>query len=102
MSPLSHVYFDSNAIEQEPELQGDVVSRVADVLCQRLEKRFMDLSEQDPHNPVLSRIPSLTRKARSMGQSARATLASMGIHTTPTHSTTPTSVIGDRRFSGRR
>lgn len=39
-----------------------------DVLCQRLEGRFMDLSESNALNPNLRKFPPLTRKARELAK----------------------------------
>ena len=36
------------------------------VLCQRLESQYMRIAEQDYRNPVLQKIPPLTRRAREI------------------------------------
>ncbi len=37
-----------------------------DVLSQRLEGQYMHIAEADPRDPVLRKIPPLTRQAREL------------------------------------
>ena len=84
---------------QDPEMNVDVISRVASVLCNRLEKCYMELSEKMPNDPVLQRIPPLTRKARDLASASRVCLDTP--NQTPPPTANPAGVIGgERRVSG--
>ena len=91
-------------------MKSEVMPRVVEVICQRLEQQFMALSETDPMNPTTRLLPPLARRARNLyaagrqnvsGPSAEGpNLAALSL-STPTRSTpTPPTVIGDRRPSG--
>ncbi len=57
--------------QQDPDIH-EVAPKIMEVLCQRLESRFMELSEIDNTNPVLRSFPALTRKARDIANQSRA------------------------------
>ena len=42
-----------------------------DALCQRLEGTYMHIAENNPHDPVLRRLPPLTRRARELAAQSR-------------------------------
>ncbi|KAI9813972.1 MAG: hypothetical protein M1827_003436 [Pycnora praestabilis] len=44
----------------------EVAPRIMDVLSQRLEGLYMRIAEIDPHDPVLRKIPPLTRQAKEL------------------------------------
>lgn len=50
---------------QDPEIR-DVIPSILDVLSQRLEGQYMRIAEIDPRDPVLRKIPPLTRQAREL------------------------------------
>jgi hypothetical protein len=37
-----------------------------DILIQRLESLYMAIAENNPHNPILRKIPPLSRRAREL------------------------------------
>ncbi|MCJ1477323.1 hypothetical protein MMC13_005994 [Lambiella insularis] len=51
---------------QDPDIRG-VAPKIMNVLCQRLESQYMRLAEMDNRDPVLQKIPPLTRRAREIG-----------------------------------
>ena len=61
----------STNVSQDPEIQ-EVAPKIMDVICQRLESRYMEMSEFDNTNPVLRRFPVLKRKARDIAHNSRA------------------------------
>ncbi|OAX82515.1 hypothetical protein ACJ72_03137 [Emergomyces africanus] len=50
---------------KDPEIY-EVAPKIMDVLIQRLEALYMSIAENTPHDPVLRRIPRLTRWARDL------------------------------------
>lgn len=52
---------------QEPEL-GEIAPRIMEVLTQRLETLYMTMAGNNPHDPILRRIPPLSRRARELVQ----------------------------------
>ncbi|PGH32982.1 hypothetical protein GX50_04196 [[Emmonsia] crescens] len=50
---------------RDPEIY-EVAPKIMDVLIQRLEALYMAIAENTPHDPVLRRIPRLTRWARDL------------------------------------
>jgi len=56
---------------RDPEVR-EVAPKIMEVLCQRLESRFMELSEFDSTNKVLRKFPPLNRKAREISALSRA------------------------------
>ena len=51
--------------QQDPEIR-EVAPSILDVLSQRLEGQYMRIAELDPRDPVLRKIPPLTRQAREL------------------------------------
>ncbi|MCJ1254363.1 hypothetical protein MMC24_002178 [Lignoscripta atroalba] len=62
---VSSQYNQTLTIDQDPDLR-EVIPRIMDVLTQRLEGQFMTIAETDPHDPVLRKIPPLTRRAKEL------------------------------------
>ncbi|ODH52911.1 hypothetical protein GX48_00779 [Paracoccidioides brasiliensis] len=50
---------------KDPEIY-EVAPKIMDVLIQRLEALYMAIAENTPHDPILRRIPRLTRWARDL------------------------------------
>lgn len=50
---------------QDPDIR-EVAPRIMDILVQRLESLYMSIAENNPHDPVLRRIPPLSRRARDL------------------------------------
>lgn len=52
-------------ITQDPDIR-EVAPRIMDILIQRLEGLYMSIAENNPHEPVLRKIPPLSRRARAL------------------------------------
>lgn len=59
-SPSSNV-----TTAQDPDIR-EVAPRIMDILIQRLESLYMSIAENNPHDPVVRRIPPLSRRAREL------------------------------------
>ena len=46
---------------------AEICSRIMAVVVQRLEQSYMRISERDPSEPALRKIPALAKKARELG-----------------------------------
>ncbi|KAL1871777.1 hypothetical protein Plec18167_006927 [Paecilomyces lecythidis] len=44
----------------------EVAPKIMDILIQRLEGLYMAIAENNPHNPILRKIPPLSRRAREL------------------------------------
>ncbi|OJJ44143.1 hypothetical protein ASPZODRAFT_72378 [Penicilliopsis zonata CBS 506.65] len=49
----------------DPDLR-EVAPKIMDILIQRLESLYMTIAENTPHDPVLRKIPPLSRRAREL------------------------------------
>ncbi|KAJ9220714.1 hypothetical protein DTO027B5_2241 [Paecilomyces variotii] len=49
----------------DPDIR-EVAPKIMDILIQRLESLYMAIAENDPHNPILRKIPPLSRRAREL------------------------------------
>ncbi|KAI9831217.1 MAG: hypothetical protein M1819_005145 [Sarea resinae] len=49
----------------DPEIH-EVAPQIMDIISQRLEGLYMRIAETNPHDPVLRKIPPLTRRAREL------------------------------------
>ncbi|KKA20490.1 hypothetical protein T310_5478 [Rasamsonia emersonii CBS 393.64] len=50
---------------RDPDIR-EVAPRIMDILIQRLESLYMSIAENNPHDPVVRRIPPLSRRAREL------------------------------------
>lgn len=44
----------------------EVAPKIMDILTQRLESLYMAIAENTPHDPILRKIPPLSRRAREL------------------------------------
>ncbi|KAL1967307.1 hypothetical protein VTN77DRAFT_3353 [Rasamsonia byssochlamydoides] len=50
---------------RDPDIR-EVAPRIMDILTQRLESLYMSIAENNPHDPILRKIPPLSRRAREL------------------------------------
>jgi len=50
---------------QDPDIR-EVAPKIMDILIQRLENLYMSIAENTPHDPILRKIPPLSRRAREL------------------------------------
>lgn len=61
---LSCVKCSTNA-QQDADIR-EVAPRIMDILGKRLDALYMIIAQEDPHSPVLRRIPPLARRVREL------------------------------------
>lgn len=71
MVPTAYLTPKSNSFLQDPDIVN-VAPQIMDIITQRLGKMYMGIAEHDPHNPLLRRIPPLTRWATDLKGRAEA------------------------------
>ena len=71
MIALPYLTSSSNLFLQDPDIVN-VAPQIMDIITQRLGKLYMGIAEHDPHNPLLRRIPPLTRWATDLKGRAEA------------------------------
>ena len=60
-----YIFLSIADICKDPEIM-EIAPRLMDVIIQRLESVFMRIAELHPGDPVLRKIPALTRQAREL------------------------------------
>lgn len=70
VSKLLSTLSSDNNILQDTDIR-EVAPRIMEVLCQRLEKKFMAISEISQGDTLLRKFPPLTRRARDIASMSR-------------------------------
>lgn len=71
MVALPYCIPSSNLFSQDPDIVN-VAPQIMEIITQRLGNLYMGIAEHDPHNPLLRRIPPLTRWATDLKGRAEA------------------------------
>ena len=62
---MASFFFFFFFVLKDPDIR-DVAPKIMDILSQRLESLYMTIAGNTPHDPILPRIPPLSRRAREL------------------------------------